>query len=38
MGCLSATGFIAGIPTDALLWLALGLVVAAAAGLADAPD
>ena len=38
MGCLSATGFIAGIPTDALLWLALGLVVAATAGLADAPD
>jgi O-antigen ligase len=38
MGCLSATGFIAGIPTDALLWLSLGLVVAAAAGLADARD
>jgi O-antigen ligase len=36
-GVLSASGFVAGIPTDALTWLAVGLVAVAAAGLADAP-
>jgi O-antigen ligase len=36
MGVLSATGFVAGIPTDALTWLAAGLVATAAAGLVDA--
>jgi len=37
MGVLSASGFVAGIPVDALTWLAVGLVATAAAGLADAP-
>jgi O-antigen ligase len=36
MGVLSASGFVAGIPTDALTWLAVGLVATATAGLADA--
>jgi O-antigen ligase len=38
MGVLSALGLVAGIPTDALLWLSLGLCVLAAGGnkLADA--
>jgi len=33
MGVLSATGFVAGIPTDGLLWLAIGLTATAAVGL-----
>jgi hypothetical protein len=37
MGALSATGFVAGIPTDGLTWLAVGLAATAAAGgLTDA--
>ncbi len=36
MGVLSATGFVAGIPADALIWLAVGLGATAAVGLSDA--
>jgi O-antigen ligase len=36
MGVLSATGFVAGIPTDALTWLAVGLAAIVRAGLSDA--
>ena len=32
MGVLSALGLVAGIPSDALLWLALGFCVVAAGG------
>jgi hypothetical protein len=38
MGVLSASGFVAGIPTDALTWLAVGLAATAAVRLADAPS
>jgi O-antigen ligase len=35
IGISNGIGLIAGLPLDALLWLALGLVAAAAAGIAD---
>jgi hypothetical protein len=40
MGVLSALGLVAGIPSDALLWLSLGFCVVAAGGrkLVDARD
>jgi hypothetical protein len=36
MGVLSATGFVAGIPTDGVTWLAIGLTAVAAVGLRSA--
>ena len=38
MGCLSATGFVAGIPTDALLWLSVGLGAVALAARTHAAE
>ncbi len=36
MGVLSATGFVAGLPTDGVLWLAIGLAATATVGLTQA--
>jgi O-antigen ligase len=38
IGVLSATGFVAGIPTDGVIWLSVGLAATATVGLRRLPD